>query len=144
MKKENMTPEEMEKVLNEKSGIYGVSRISVDFRDVELDSISGGVHATLALDIFNYIVAQNIAKCAVAMNGVDVITFTAGVGEKGPLQRGPICRYLKVFGVDLDEEKNLIRGEEVEISKPNSKVKVWVVPTNEELMIAKETYKLVK
>lgn len=144
MKKENLSIEQIEQILNKKSGIYGVSRISLDFRDVEVDSISGGRHATLALDIFCYKVAQAVAQCAVAMGGVDVITFTAGVGEKGCLQREPICKYLKVLGVELDEEKNQIKGEEIEISKPESKVKVWVVPTNEELMIAKETYELVK
>ena len=144
MKKNNLTPEEMETILNKKSGVYGISRISLDFRDVEVDSLSGGIHATLALDAYNYIVAQNIAKCAVAMGGIDVITFTAGVGEKGPMERKEICKYLKVFGVELDQEKNnATRGEEAEISTPNSKIRVWVVPTNEELMMAKETYKLV-
>lgn len=144
MRKEKISPDDMEKILNERSGIYGISRISLDFRDVETDMLSGGHHATVALDVYNYEVAQNIAKCAVAMGGVDVIAFTAGVGEKGPLEREDICQQLRVFGVELDNEKNQIRGEEAEISKPTSKVKVWVVPTNEELMIAKETYKLVK
>ena len=144
MKKENLNAEDMNKILNEKSGVFGISKISVDFRDIEMDSISGGHHATLALDVFNYIVAQNIAKCAVAMNGMDVITFTAGVGEKGPLERAEICKYLKAFGVELDEEKNNVKGEEREISTDSSKVKVWIVPTNEELMIAEATYKLVK
>ncbi len=142
--KENIGPEEMEKILNENSGVYGISRVSLDFRDIEMDSLSGGKHATLALNIFNYIVAQNIAKCMLAMNGADVITFTAGIGEKGPLERMEICNQLKFFGVQLDEEKNDIKGEEREISTPDSKVKVWVVPTEEELMIAKATYKLVK
>ena len=144
MKRENFSPEEMEKILNNKSGIYGISRVSLDFRDVEQEMLIGSHHSTLALDVFCYEVAQSIAKCAVAMGGIDVLTFTAGVGEKGPLQRAPICKYLKVLGVELDEEKNEARGEETEISKDNSKVKVWVVPTNEELMIAKETFKLVK
>ena len=87
--------------------------------------------------------ASYVARCAVAMGGIDVLTFTAGVGEKGPISRKAICEYLQVFGVKLDEEKNLIRGEEVEISIEDSKVKVFVVPTNEELMIARETLKLV-
>ena len=144
MKKENYNADEIDAVLNKRSGVYGISQVSLDFRDIEVDSLSGGIHATLALDIYDYEVAQNIAKCAVAMGGVDVITFTAGVGEKGPLERKEICKYLKVFGVELDEEKNQARGEEAEISTPNSKVKVWVVPTNEELMMARETYRLVK
>lgn len=144
MKKINATPEEMETILNKKSGVYGISRISVDFRDVELDSISGGSHATLALDVFDYTVAQNIAKCAVAMGGIDVITFTAGVGEKGDLDRKQICKYLKVFGVEIDQELNeKTKGDEAEISTPDSKVKIWVVPTNEELQIAKETVEII-
>ena len=132
-------------MLNKKSGVYGISRISLDFRDVELDSLSGGHHAKLALDVFDYRVAQEIAKCAVAIGGVDVITFEAGVGEKGPLDRKHICEYLGILGVELDREANEeTKGEEREISTPSSKVKVWVVPTNEELMIARETYELVK
>ena len=81
---------------------------------------------------------------AVAIGGVDVITFEAGVGEKGPLDRKHICEYLKILGVEIDDELNNVKAEEREISKPTSKVKVWIVPTNEELMIAKETYRLVK
>ena len=142
---EELTAEEVEEMLNKKSGVYGISRISLDFRDIELDSLSGGHHAKLALDVFDYRVAQEIAKCAVAIGGVDVITFEAGVGEKGPLDRKHICEYLSVLGVDIDLEANEeTKGEEREISKASSKVKVWVVPTNEELMIAKETYELVK
>ena len=144
MKKENLNAKEMEDILNKKSGVYGISSVSLDFRDIETDALSGGIHAKLALDIFDYIVAQNIAKSAVAMGGIDVITFEAGVGEKGCLDRKHICEYLKVFGVEIDNEKNEIKGEEIEISTKNSKVKVYVVPTNEELMIARETYKLVK
>lgn len=142
---EELTAEEVEEMLNKKSGVYGISRISLDFRDVELDSLSGGHHAKLALDVFDYRVAQEIAKCAVALGGVDVITFEAGVGEKGPLDRKHILEYLGILGVELDTKANEeTRGEEREISTPSSKVKVWVVPTNEELMIAKETYKLVE
>ena len=139
-----LTPDEVSELLNKKSGIYGISRISLDFRDVELDALSGGHHATLALKHFDYRVAQEIAKMAVAMGGVDVITFEAGVGEKGNLNRKGICSYLGILGVELDEELNEVKGEEKLISKPESKVKVWVIPTNEELMIAKETYELVK
>lgn len=138
-----LTADEIDEILNKKSGVYGISRISLDFRDVELDALSGGHHARLALDVFDYRVAQEIAKMAVAIGGVDVITFEAGVGEKGHLNRKHICKYLNIFGVEIDEELNNVKGEEKEISKPSSKVKVWVVPTNEELMIAKETYRLV-
>ena len=139
-----LTPKEIDEILNKKSGIYGISRISLDFRDVELDAISGGHHARLALDVFDYKVAQEIAKMAVALGGVDVITFEAGVGEKGIMDRKHICSYLNVLGVELDERLNEVKGEEKEISKKDSKVKVWIVPTNEELMIAKETYEIVK
>ena len=139
-----LTPKEIDEILNKKSGVYGISRISLDFRDVELDAISGGHHARLALDVFDYKVAQEIAKMAVALGGVDVITFEAGVGEKGIMDRKHICSYLNVLGVELDERLNEVKGEEKEISKKDSKVKVWIVPTNEELMIAKETFELVK
>ena len=139
MQKENMTPERIESRLNKEAGAYGVSSVSVDFRDIEAEAEAGGHHARLALDIFHDTVASYIAKCMVAMNGVDIITFTAGVGEKGPLSRKAICEKLKVFGIELDEERNQIRGEEALISSDNSKIKVYVVPTNEELMIARET-----
>ena len=144
MNKEKITPENMDSILNKESGVYGISGVSVDFRDVEAEALSGGMHAKLALDIFHQSVASYIAKCAVAMQGIDVITFTAGVGEKGPLSRKAICEQLEVFGVKIDDEKNNVRGEEAEISSNNSKVKVYVVPTNEELMIARETLRLVK
>lgn len=142
MQKENLTPEETENILNKKSGAYGISGVSVDFRDIEVDAASGGHHAKLALDIFHNSVAGYIAKCIVAMNGIDVLTFTAGVGEKGQDSREEICKKLEVFGVKIDKEKNQkIKGDEAKISVPESKVKVFVVPTNEELMIARETIK---
>ena len=144
MKKEKLTPQEMENILNKKSGVYGMSRgISVDFRDIENEALAGGTHAQMALDIYHYLTASYVAKCAVAMGGIDVLTFTAGVGEKGPISRKAICEQLEFFGVKIDEEKNKIRGEEVEISAEDSKVKVYVIPTNEELMIARETKNIV-
>ena len=145
MKKEELDADDVEEVLNRESGVYGISMVSVDFRDIEAEALAGGKHAKLALDVFDYRVAKEIAKCAVAIGGVDVITFEAGVGEKGPLDREHILEYLGILGVELDEEANEeTKGEEREISTPSSKVKVWVVPTDEELMIAKETYELVK
>ena len=144
MKKENLIPQEMEDILNKKSGVYGMSRgVSVDFRDIENEALAGGTHAQLALDIYHYLTASYVAKCAVAMGGIDVLTFTAGVGEKGPLSRKAICDQLEFFGVKIDDEKNKIRGEEIEISAEESKVKIYVVPTNEELMIARETKNIV-
>jgi acetate kinase len=144
MKKENLSADEIENILNKESGVYGVSGVSVDFRDIETEALAGGYHAKLALDIFHYSVSSYIAKCMVAMGGADIITFTAGVGEKGPISRKAICDQLAVFGVKLDEDKNQIRGEEAKISSDDSKIKVYAIPTNEELMIARETEALIK
>lgn len=143
MKKEQLSPNEMESILNKESGVYGISGISVDFRDIEIEALSGGEKAILALDVFHYLTASYIAKCAVAMGGIDVLTFTAGVGEKGPISRKAICEQLGFLGVKIDDEKNKIKGEEAELSASDSKVKIYTIPTNEELMIARETLKLV-
>ena len=128
MKKEELDADDVEEVLNRESGVYGISMVSVDFRDIEAEALAGGKHA----------------KLAVAMGGIDVLTFTAGVGEKSPYSRSEICKQLGIFGVEISGKANLVKGEEAEISSPNSKVKVFVIPTNEELMIAQETAKLVK
>ena len=144
MNKVIFTPDDINFILNKESGVYGISGVSVDFRDIEVEAQAGGHHAQLALDVFHYLVACYVARCAVAMNGIDVLTFTAGVGEKGPLSREAICEQLQFLGVKIDTEKNKIRGKEIEISAPDSKVKIYVVPTNEELVIARETLKLVK
>ena len=144
MKKEELDADDIEDMLNRESGVFGMSMVSVDFRDIEAEALAGGKHAKLALDAYHYAVAGYIAKCAVAMGGLDVLTFTAGVGEKSPYSRNEICKQLEVFGVDISGKANLARGEEAEISSPESKVKVFVIPTNEELMIAKETEKVAK
>lgn len=145
MRKENLTPDEMEKMLNKESGIYGMSGISADNRDVEKAAYEqGNEQAKMALETYAYIIAQYIGKYAVTMNGVDVITFTAGVGERGPETREQICEYLGFMGVELDKEANKVKAEEVEISSKNSKVKVWIVPTEEELMIARDTVALIR
>ena len=145
MNKENLTPEEIESILNKEAGAYGISRVSMDFRDIEAEAASGGHHAKLALKIFHNTVTAYIVKCIVAMGGIDVLTFTAGVGEKGQDSREAICDDLKIFGIELDKEKNQkIKGLEAKISNENSNVLVYVVPTNEELMIAKETIKHIK
>ncbi len=142
MKKEKLSAQEMETILNKKSGAYGVSGISVDFRDIEAEANAGDERAKLALNIFHELVASYIVKCGVAMNGIDIITFEAGVGEKGQDSRQAICDKLQFLGVELDKEKNQkTRDIEAEISDKNSKIKVYVVPTNEELMIARETKK---
>ena len=143
MKKEGLSAAETENILNKESGAFGMSTVSIDFRDIEAEALAGGKRANTALDAYHYAIAGYIAKCAVAMGGIDVLTFTAGVGEKSPYSRGEICNLLEVFGVEISGKLNNVKGEETVISTPESKVKVFVVPTNEELMIAKETEKVI-
>ena len=144
MKKENLSADE---VLNKKSGLLGISGISADNRDL-LESIEkndeNAKRASIAMETYCYIIAQYIAKYAVAMNGVDVIAFAGGVGERGPDERKMICEHLTWMGVNLDLEANNVKAEEREISSRDSKIKVWIVPTEEELMIARDTRDLVK
>ena len=144
MKKENLTPEEIENKLNKESGVQGISGLAPDFREIEAESVNGNERADIAMKSFKYAVASFIAKYAVAMNGVDAIVFTGGVGENQIKIREGICNQLTFMGVEIDPEKNNIRSEEKLVSKDSSKVKVYVIPTNEELMIAKETERLVK
>ena len=144
MKKENLTPGQMEDMLNKKSGLSGMSDLEPDFRVIENKSNEDDDAAKLAVENFNYSIASYIAKYAVAMNGIDYIVFTGGVGENQINIRKNICEKIAFMGVDIDVELNNIRGEEKVISKPNSKIKVYVIPTNEELMIAKETLRLIK
>jgi acetate kinase len=144
MKKENKTAQEVENILNKASGVQGISGLAPDFRVIENESVAGNQRAKVAMDNFKYSVAGYIAKYAAAMNGVDAIVFTGGVGENQINIRKGICQRLTFMGVEIDEERNNIRSEEKLVSKDSSKVKVYVIPTNEELMIAKETEKLVK
>ena len=144
MKKENLTPEEIENKLNKESGVQGISGLAPDFREIEAESVNGNERADIAMKSFKYAVASFIAKYAVAMNGVDAIVFTGGVGENQIKIREGICNQLTFMGVEIDPEKNNVRSEEKLVSKDSSKVKVYVIPTNEELMIAKETERLVK
>jgi len=144
MKKEGIKPEEMDRILNKESGLAGISGQAPDVRDIEAAANDGDERSALALKAYDLNIAQFIAKYMVSMGGVDNIVFTAGVGENQFNRRSGICKNLEFLGVKLDEEKNHIRGEEIEISAPDSKIKVWVVPTNEELVIARETMKLVK
>lgn len=143
MKNENMTADEVEKVLNKKSGVLGISGVSPDFRDVEAEKANGNERAKLAIENYNYNVAGFISKFAMAMDGVDVITFTAGIGENQIKIRKGICEHLKFLGVEIDDEANNVRSEERLISTKDSKVKVYIVPTNEELMIARDTKELI-
>lgn len=144
MKKENLSCDEMDTILNKKSGKLGLSGVSIDDRDIEAEAEKGNERAQLAIDNFVYQVAGYIGKLAVQMKGVDVITFAGGIGENGISARKQICEYLECMGVKIDDEKNNCRGKEVEITTPDSKVKVYVIPTNEELMIARDTAELVK
>ena len=138
------TIEEVDELLNKKSGVLGISGVSSDFRDVLEAAESGNERAKLALEIFYYKVRTQIAAYAGAMGGVDVIVFTAGIGENSSITRKEILKGLEFFGFELNEENNNIRGKIQEISTEDSRVKVYVVPTNEELMIARDTAKLVK
>ena len=144
MKKEGWTAEEAENMLNKKSGVQGISGLAPDFREIEASSYGDNERAEIAIEKFKYEIASYIAKYAVAMNGVDYIVFTGGVGENQINIRRGICEKLEFMGVKIDVEANNVRGEEKEISAPDSKVKVYLVPTNEELMIAKETARLIK
>ena len=142
--KYGMSVDDCLNMLNKKSGVLALSGVSSDFRDLEAGQANGDENCVLALQKFFYEVAKYIGAYAAALNGVDVITFTAGVGENGPETRQAICDYLAFMGVKLDAEANNCRGKERLISAPDSKVQVWVVPTNEELMIAQDTAELVK
>ena len=144
MKKDNLTADEMESILNKKSGVSGISGLAPDFRIIEQAANEGNERAQIAMSSFKYAIASYIAKYAVAMNGIDYIIFTGGVGENQILIRKGICEQLTFIGVEIDEDLNNMRGEEKLISKADSKVKVYVIPTNEELMIAKETKRLIK
>ena len=143
-KKEGLSLDEMNEVLNKKSGMLGISGVSSDGRDLEAAAESGNKRAQLALDVFDYRVIKYIGAYAAAMNGVDAIAFTAGIGENNIKMRKDVCSSLTYLGVKLDEEKNNVRGEERIISADDSKVQVLLVPTNEELAIARETLALVK
>ena len=145
MEKENLTIDQANELINKKSGLLGISGISADNRDIESALAEGNERAKLALDHYHYAIAAYIARCVVAMNGVDVITFTAGVGERGPESREEICKQLEFLGVKLDPKANKDAfAVEAKISAPDSKVEVYVVPTNEELMIARDTKELVE
>jgi len=142
MNKENLSTQEVDTIMNKKSGVLGISGVSSDFRDIEAAMNDGNERAKLALDMFHYKVAKYIGEYYVALGGADAIVFTAGLGENSKTSRLAICEYLKCLGVEIDGEKNGIRGKEIDIATENSKVRVLVIPTNEELMIAQDTKEL--
>ncbi|HDM70692.1 MAG TPA: acetate kinase, partial [Thermotogales bacterium] len=143
--KEGMSAGEVYDLLNKKSGVLGLSELSSDMRDIEEGAMKGDERLRLVLDIYEYRIAKYIGAYAAAMNGVDVIIFTAGVGENSSILRREICEnYLGYLGVKIDVEKNEFKGEERIISTDDSKVKVMVIPTNEELLIARDTKEIVE
>ncbi len=143
-KKEGLDMAGILNVLNKKSGVMGLSGVSSDFRDLEAAELEGNERAAAAQRVFNYRVLKYIGAYVAAMNGVDCICFTAGLGENNGVTRRQICESLGYLGIQIDEEANKKRGEEIVISTPDSKVKVLVIPTNEELAIARETVALLK
>ena len=142
--KYGMSVDECLNMLNKKSGMLAISGVSSDFRDLEDGAKKGDENCALARDKFCYEVAKYVGAYAAALNGIDVLTFTAGVGENDCAVRAAVCEYLSFMGVKIDPELNSKRGKEMKISTPDSTVEVWVVPTNEELMIAQDTAELVK
>ena len=144
MKLYEIKPDDMLKILNKESGAWGVSGVSTDFRDIEREAAAGDKRSILALESRAYIIAQYIAKFIVTLGGVDYITFSGGIGENGFEERERICNLLAPFGVELDSELNKVRGKEALISTEDSRVKLQIIPTNEEIMIARDTYRLTK
>lgn len=144
MKKENLTADEVESILNKKSGLTAVSKLVPDFREIENASNEGNEDAIIAINKFVSTIAQYIARYAAVMEGIDAVVFTGGIGENQFRIRSKICKKLKFMGLYLDEEKNNEFRNEGKISKEDSKVEIWVVPTDEELMIAQDTLDLIK
>ena len=143
MENHNMTIDEVMNILNKKSGMLGVSGVSSDFRDLEKAADEGNERAKLAIDMFCYKTHKRIGSAAAAMNGIDVLIFTAGVGENSPELREKIASGLDFMGVKIDHTKNMVRGKEAIVSTDDSRVKILVIPTNEELVIAQDTASIV-
>lgn len=144
MKKEELSVTDANALINKKSGVFGISGVSSDMREVENAEAAGNERAKLALQMYHYRVRKYIGSYAAAMGGVDIIVFTGGIGENGPESREKICKDFEFLGLEFDKEKNdEVRAREIEISKENSKVKVLVVPTDEELVIAQDTFEII-
>lgn len=144
MEKENISIADMNNLLNKRSGVLGVSEISSDFRDLEQAAAQGKENAAVALEMFYNGAKKYIGAYIALLNGVDCLVFTAGVGENSSFIREKICSNMGYLGIELDEQANQTRGQEMLISTPESSVKVWIVPTNEELMIARDTVDLIR
>lgn len=141
--KEGLTSEQVNNLMNKKSGVLGISKLSSDFRDIEEAAEKGNENAQLALEVYNYKVKKYIGSYLAAMNGADAIIFTAGLGENSDVVREAICKDMDFLGIKIDPAKNKVRGKLTDISAEGSKVKVLIVPTNEELMIARDTKALI-
>lgn len=139
MRQKNMSFDEIDDALNKRSGVLGLSGISSDFRDIEEAAAAGNERAKTAIDVFCLRVAKYVGSYAAAMNGADAVVFTAGLGENGASVREKICAYLSYLGLELNKEANEVRGKEIDIATADSKVRVFVIPTNEELVIARDT-----
>ncbi|MCG8513404.1 MAG: acetate kinase [Halanaerobiales bacterium] len=144
MDKEELTIQEIDNIINKQSGLYGVSGISNDSRDIDSAAGKGNEKAQTALEIFDYRVAKYIGAYMVAMGGVDAIVFTAGIGENQSSTRKVILEYLSFLNIELDQAANQVRKQEIDITTPDSKIKVLVIPTNEELMIARDTKEVIR
>ncbi len=142
MNEGKMTAKEVDNLMNKQSGVLGLSGVSSDFRDIEDAAKEGNERAILALNVYNYRVREMIGAYAAAMGGVDAVVFTAGLGENAIETRAEICKGLEFLGVEIDDAKNNVRGKSTEVSKDGAKVKVFVNPTNEELVIARDTKEL--
>lgn len=141
---EGMSSKDVDNLMNKKSGVLGLSGVSSDFRDIENAAAEGNQRAQLALDVFHYRVKKYIGAYSAAMGGVDAIVFTAGLGENSAETRYEVCKGLEYLGIEIDNEKNKVRGKTTDISSDKSKVKVFLIPTNEELMIARDTKEIVE
>lgn len=142
MEKEKMSINDINDFLNKKSGVLGISGVSSDFRDIEAAADTGNERAALAIEIFCYRVKKYIGEYAAVMGGIDAVIFTAGIGENNPLVRSKVLKNMEYMGIEIEWEKNSIRGKEIDLSLPSAKVKALVIPTNEELAIARETIKV--
>jgi len=142
MEKENLSPREVDTLMNKKSGVLGVSGVSNDFREIDEAASNGNERAELALEIFSYKVKKVIGEYSAVLDYPDAIVFTAGIGENSASIRNRILSGLENFGIKIDQEKNKIRGQEIDIATPDSKIRVLVIPTNEELTIARDTLEI--
>ncbi len=145
MERENLSAKEVNTLLNKKSGLYGITGLNPDFREIELASYEADKpKATVAIEIFTKTIAEFVAKYAVSLKGIDVVVFTGGIGENQVNIRKKICENLEWMGLELDVAKNETRGEEVKISTENSKILAYVIPTDEEMVIARDTKAIVE